>query len=198
MILNDFSGVWISDFQVQKKVEDKKARQSLGSLSTMAIVGSELKKTKSIHVPAMIFRIMEVGKTGKFRVEILEECGFYSESIIQKIVNITPDKKNNIAFTFADAKVYSPSSSQYEVLRMGLQIFGLGDVGNMVGNVVINAAQENDLPSNTKTAYQFELQYVDGELKGFCYIIQNYADTKTSQQTQNDVFEIVLKKRSIL
>jgi len=164
-ILDDLSGIWISNLNTENKKEK----------------------------PFLICQIKEIGKTGKFRIELLKDCGFYSESIIQKVVNISPDKKNNITFTFADAQTHN-TSTKYELLRFGTSMLGLGYVADGLANIAINAAEANDLPSNTKTAYQFDLQYMNGELTGYCAIVQQQDKNNSSKQTYNDLFEITLRK----
>ena len=191
-ILDDLSGIWVSD--LNKEMKHPNANKSESMMSVMQSVSKQKKdkKTKEER-PFLISRISEIGKTGKFRIELLEECGFYSESIIQKVVNINPDKKNNITFTFADAQTHN-TSTKYTLLRLGTQMAGLGNLGEGLANMAITAAEANDLPSNTKTAYQFDLQYANGELTGYCTIVQQQDKNNSSKQTYNDIFEITLAK----
>jgi tetratricopeptide (TPR) repeat protein len=198
-ILNDFSGIWISEAVTEENVVTPKKskkdayREAYEAAKKNESTSKDVSKKMS-KASSFVFKITEIGKTGKFRIEILPESGFYKESIIQKTVNVVPDKKNNVTFTFADAQSYMPSQSKYDWLRLGVQVFSNNAVSNAIGNMTINSLQEKDLPSNTQTAYHFELQYVDGELKGRCNIIQQHADAKTNKYTQDDYFEITLKK----
>jgi len=171
-MLDDFSGIWISDIKNDK------------------------------GLPAFLFRITEMGKTGKFRVEMLPESQFYSETIIQKIVNAEPDKKNNLSFVFADAQVYNPSNAKYSfwsvILNTGLGMAGTSQFTQSMANVGLEMAREKDLPKSTQTAYAFDVQYSNGELKGSCIIKQMHNNSKTNTEKQNDYFEIILKKDAAL
>jgi len=142
--------------------------------------------------PAFIFKVSEIAGEGIFRIEILPESAFYSGSIIRKTANITPNQDNSFTFSLADAESYIPSQAKYQFLR------SLIPTNNpwvqSLGNVGVTAVQEKDLPSNTKTEYSFKFQYVDGLLQGRCNILKQKADTRSTQVTQDDYFEISLRK----
>lgn len=165
IILDDFSGIWISNLFSEK--------------------------TK---LPPFLFKVMEVGKTGKFRITILPESGFYRESIIDKVVNVVPDNKNGIRFTFADAQAYVPGQAGYDFLRGIANIaFSNNSLAALGTTSALSLMQENDLPSKTQTAYNFDLKYDNGTFKGYCNIIKNVSDPKRTNN-QDELFEITLKK----
>ena len=167
-ILDDFSGIWISNLHTEK--------------------------TKT---PLFMFSITEPGKEGKFRVELLPESGFFSKSIINSKVNVVPDNKNGIRFTFADAQAYIPSQAGYDLLR-GIADITLSNTSSLAAlgaTTAVNAVQANDLPSNTQTAYNFDLKYNKGQLKGYCNIIKNVSNPK-GMSNQDDLFELVLEKNN--
>ena len=192
-ILDDLSGIWISELRMQT-LEDQNTNSQ--TIISMPDGKSKNKNRSESKMPiSFVFKITEIGHEGKFRIEILPESGFYKESIVQKVANIVPDKKNSIIFTFADAQAYTPSQSKYDWMRLGVNLLsGNNDLSRQVSTIFINSFQEKDLPSNTQTAYYFDLKYVDGKLKGFCNIVQQKADTKTNQYTYDDYFEISLQK----
>jgi tetratricopeptide (TPR) repeat protein len=171
-ILDDFSGVWITDVSMKRKGD----RDS---------------------IPVMIFKIMEVGKEGKFRIEILPEGGFYRESIINKTVNVVPDDKHGLRFAFADAQAYIPSQSKYDFLRsLASAVPSTNNIYNSFATGftnVINSVQESDLPNNRQTTYAFDVKYEDGVLKGYCNVIRNFANAKMTNN-EDELFEITLMK----
>jgi len=188
-ILDDFNGVWVSDLANNKRNNSKLLIESTYRV--------DLNLT-----PVLIFRITEMGRTGRYRVEILKESYFYKESIIKKIVNIYPDKNNSIRFTFADEERYIPSQSKWEGLRLFGSILGqaIGGVGGDIFNIGVSAAanfgQEIDIPSNAQTVYDFELQYKDGALVGYCNVIQGYSSARSSKDTGYDFYEIKFWKEN--
>jgi len=188
-ILDDFNGIWVSDL-----VSNKVSKNNM-LMETLYRVDQNL-------TPILIFRISEMGRTGRYRVEILKESDFYQESIIHKIVSIYPDKNNSIRFTFADEARYIPSQSKWEALRWlgGFAGQAIGGIGGGIVNVGVstfaNIGQENDIPSNTQTVYDFELQYKDGALVGYCNVIQGYSSARASQDTKNDFYEIKFWKEN--
>jgi len=183
-ILDDFSGIWVSNL-VDKRY----------GVDTCYRVDLNLK-------PLLLFRITEMGHTGKYRVEILKESAFYKESIIKKIVNVVPDKKNSIKFTFADEERYIPSQSKWNLLRDVVKIAGSavpgvgGDIASAVGRAVVDVGQESDIPSNTQTVYDFELQYNDGRLTGYCNLIQGLSSAKVTKDTENNFYELEFWKEN--
>ena len=207
-ILDDIKGLWVSnlvnvsdkkqrDVYFSQMVKDKKlSSKDAEMLKTDGLLLDTTYRADPKLTPLMFFRMTEMGKTGKYRVEILKESAFYKESIIQKVVNIVPDKNNTIRFTFADEAKYIPSQAKWNALRdignaVGGAIGGFGgQITNMIANTAVNAGQENDLPSNTQTVYDFELQYNDGKLTGYCNVIQGYSSAKVSKETKNDFYEI--------
>jgi len=207
-ILDDIKGLWVSnlvnisdkeqrDAYFSQMVKEKKlSSKDADALKTEGLLLDTLYRVDTKETPLLLFRITEMGKTGKFRVEILKESAFYKESIIQKIVNVVPDKNNAIRFTFADEAKYIPSQSKWNALRdigglIGSAIGGVGgDITSSVTNAAANAGQESDLPSNTQTVYDFELQYNDGKLTGYCNVIQGYSSAKITQDRKNDFYEI--------
>ena len=207
-ILDDLKGLWISnlvnisdkkqrDTYFSQMVKEKKlSPKEADALKTEGLLLDTTYRVNTESTPLMFFRMTEMGKTGKYRVEILKESAFYKESIIQKVVSIVPDKNNTIRFTFADEAKYIPSQAKWNALRdigaiVGGAIGGVGgDITNMVANSAANFGQEGDLPSNTQTAYNFELQYNDGKLTGYCNVVQGYSSAKATKETKNDFYEI--------
>ena len=188
-ILDDLKGIWISDVKMPKNnsLQVQSLWKSYGGMSEIS----------QDSVPVMVFKIIEVGNEGKFRIEMQPESGFYKESIIRKVVNIVPEK-GNLRFTFADSEIYNPSEAGYAFLKIvmgaAMSATGLPSEVGQIGNVVIDAAQENDIPKETKTLYDFQLTYENGKLKGYCNVLQHQKDAKTDRYTKDDFFEITLEK----
>lgn len=166
-ILDDLSGLWISDL-VFKKDNNR---------------------------PYVILKVEEVA--GKFRVTLLPESGIFAESIYQKTVNIVPAKDNSFRFTFADTYVHNPSSSAYNMLRIGVAALGGSELTQGLMQEGVNMAEEGDLQSNTTTGYHFELKYNNGKMEGLLNILQKHANTEVSQTTQDNIYEISFTKRDI-
>ena len=213
-ILDDLKGLWVSnlvnisdkkqrDDYFSQMVKDKKlSSRDANVLKTEGLLLDTTYRVDRYLKPLMFFRMTEMGKTGKYRVEILKESAFYKESIIQKIVSIVPDKNNSIRFTFADEEKYIPSQAKWNALRdigfmFGSAIGGVGgDITNIVANSAANIGQEGDLPSNTQTVYDFELQYNNGKLTGYCNVIQGYSSSKVTKDIKNDFYEIEFWKEN--
>jgi tetratricopeptide (TPR) repeat protein len=184
-IFDDLNGEWVSINNVQ-------------------IVKLGNRKTGTLHwATDFIFKIVEVGKTGKYRVTIQSEnCMFYTESIIDKTVNIAPAKDNSITFTFADAQAHTPNQGGYEMARLGLRVLGevagVGSIAQDIAQTTITATQLNDLPNNTQAAYIFELKYEDGKLKGWVNIRSKFSDPTKQKTTKDELYEITfIKKTSV-
>ena len=177
-------------------ITEKQVKQDeiLDDLSGLWISNLVLEKDKSHHY--VILKIEEVKKTGKYRVTILPESGMYKESIIEKTVNIVPTKDNSFRFILADAISHNPSSSKYDFLRIGASALGGSDLTQALAQTSVNAMQEKDLPSNTQTAYYFELKYSNGKLEGLLNVVQKYANTQTNKTTQDKIYEIYFVKNN--
>jgi len=177
--LDDLSGIWVAVDNL--KITDKDKKNGATSWHT-----------------DFIFEISEIKKTGKYRVTIMNEgCDYYKESIIDKTVDIVPQKDKSFNFTIADAQAHSPNQGGYAALRFVSKL--AGDVTGMsfvtdAGNAAVDVAQANDLPNNTQTAYIFGLQYQDGKLNGLVNIIQKYANPNKQQTSRNDVYDITFVK----
>jgi tetratricopeptide (TPR) repeat protein len=182
VILDDLSGEWASIDNVQ-------------------ILETDTKTGNITWITDCILKIEEVGKTGKFRITILQEGSrLYSESIIDKTVDITFDQDNFFSFTFADVRVHTPNQGGYEWLRLGGRVVGeLAGASDIVQDMVqtsITSAQLNDLPNSTQTAYIFKLKYIEGKLKGMINIVGKFTDQSKQQTTKNELREITFTKKS--
>ena len=207
-ILDDINGLWISNLV---NVSDKKQREAsllslvknhklsqsdAETLKTSGMVLDTCYRVDMKSTPLLFFKITEMGKTGKYRVEILKESSFYKESIIQKVVNIIPDKNNTIQFAFADEERYIPSQSKWGFLRFAGSVAGqaIGGFGGQIAegltSTLADAGSESDIPSRAQTVYNFELQYNNGLLTGYCNVIQKSSSAKAEKETQNDYYEI--------
>jgi len=187
------------EYYFKKEVQKTKILDDLTGYWVSNLILNHPKK--NIPVPFVILKVQEIQKTGKYRVTIIPECGLYSESIIDQTVNIIPDKDNSLRFTFADAKTHRPSGAGYDFLRFASSAI-LGN--DLVGQAVqsgINAAQEKDLPSNTKTAYDFQLKYNDdyndGILEGLFSIVQRFSNSDKNKTTQDSYGEIYFTKQCL-
>ena len=213
-ILEDLNGIWISNlvnisdrrkreayFSLYAK-EQRLSQQETAQLKARGMVLDTCYRVDMNLTPLLLFRITEMGRTGRYRVEILKESAFYKESIIRKIVNIVPDKKNAVRFTFADEAKYIPSQAKWDWLRIAGSVAGgaIGGIGGQLTELTTSAAadfgRESDIPSNTQTVYDFELQYRDGELVGYCQVIQGYSSAKEAKDMQNDFYEIKFWKEN--
>ena len=158
------------------------------------------KMTQASNIPYVILDIKEIQKTGKYRVTIRPECGMYRESIIEKTINIIPEKDNSFRFIFADAQTYTPSGAKYDLMRVGASFIG-NDIAQTVAQIGVNALQSGDLPSNTQTAYDFHLkydsEYNNGILDGLYNVIGKHSNPNTSQTTDN-LNEIYFTKQRIV
>jgi tetratricopeptide (TPR) repeat protein len=167
-ILNDLSGLWISDRVAQDNS-----------------IFSEYKDR-----PYVILEIREIQQTGNYRATLHPHSTMYEETFVNKTVNITPQKNNSFRFIYADTKVYNPSSAQYNGLRAILGAAGGSDTFQGLGNFAIDLAQENDLPSNTETSYDFDLKYNNGKLTGLLNIRGKHATLSgagTKQSNQDEI-----------
>jgi tetratricopeptide (TPR) repeat protein len=179
VILDDLSGEWVAIDNIEvSKIEDD---------------------GKIWFDSDFIFQITEVQKTGKYRIEMLPSGNrHYSDNLIEKTVNIVPAKDNSFTFTFADAVVHTPKSSNYDMGRFLGRMLSTASNSNWIGDmadIAINAAQESDLPSNTQTAYTFALKYDEGRLIGMVNIIGKFADPTRQQTTGNELYEITFVKK---
>jgi len=207
-ILDDINGLWVSNLV---NISDKKQREdyfsSMAKKQKLSNAATDRLKADGILLdtcyrvdptlsPLLLFQISEMGKTGKYRVTILNKSAFYKETIIQKTVNIVPDKKNSVRFTFADEARYMPSQAKWNFLRIAGSIAGqaIGGVGGQITegltNTLVDVGSESDIPSNAQTVYDFELQYKDGQLVGYCYVVSRQSSAKAEKETQNDFYEI--------
>ena len=194
-ILDDLSGYWVSNlFAVWNK-------------------GSKAYLT---NIPYVILDIQEIQRTGKYRVTIRPECGgytpgcgLYKSSIIEKTINTVPEKDNTFIFTFADAQAHNPSGATYNAFRSLLDLAssaagaGIGsDIISKTGGFILDKRQENDLPSNYQTAYNFQLKYSreydGGVLDGLYNIIQKYSDPQTSLKTRDNISDIYFTKQRVV
>jgi len=177
--LDDLSGIWVAVDNLEITNKDKK-------------VG-----TISWHTN-FIFEISEIKKTGKYRVTIMKEgCDYYTESIIDKTVDIVPQKDKSFNFTIADAQAHTPNQGGYSALRFVARVAGAATGMDWVtdaATTAVDVAQANDLPSNTQIAYIFGLQYKDGKLEGLVNIIQKFANPNKQRTSRNDVYEITFVK----
>jgi len=184
----------IASLEYRKEKQTQQA-QILDNISGLWISNLVLKKDE--RRPYIVLKIEEVQKSGKFRVTLLPESGMFKETIIEKTVNIAPGKDNSFRFVLADALEYNPSSSSYDFLRIGVSALGGSDLKQALGQTAVNAMQEADVPSNTKTAYHFELKYENGQLKGLLNIVQKHAVSQTNRTTQDEMLEIFFTKQNI-
>jgi len=190
-ILDDLSGLWVSDWTADNT---KSLKEMLKSMSA-----EELELMQYIDMPYVMLEIKEIQKTGKYRVTLHQHSRIYKESIIAKTVNIVPTKNNSFQFVYADSKVYNPSAAKYNGLRAAINAAGGSGLAQGLGNVAIDFAQENDLPSNTQTAYEFDLKYKDGKLEGLLNIIGKHAVQSvagTAQTNQDQLYEISFTKNN--
>lgn len=201
-ILDDLSGTWVGIDNLRIVNSKKVTQRPFSSVEPVATATNNL-KTENIYQLAwhtdFIFKISEIQKTGKYQITIMKEGSrYYSESIIDKTVNIVPQKDNSFNFTIADAQVYTPNQGGYSVAR-----FGAGMLGNLTGmnwlgdaaNVAVDATQSNDLPSNTQTAYIFALKYRDGKLEGLVNVVQKFSNPNQQRTTKNELYEITFVKK---
>lgn len=179
-IMDDINGVWVATDNIE--ILNKNAKT--GAISWMA---------------NFIFQFTEIQKTGTYRVTMLEQGSrYYSENLIEKTVNIVPAKDNSFTFTFADAKPYMPNQGTYSGMRLLGNVLGQAVGSSLVSdltNVVTDAVQSVDLPSNTQTAYTFALKYDNGKLVGLVNIVEKFSDPNRQQTTGNELYEIIFVKR---
>jgi len=174
-IMDDISGIWISNWTEHDN-------------SIFAV-----NKDK----PFAILEIQEIGKTGEYRVTINSNSKMYQETIIDKVVKFRPVKDNSFQFTYADSKIHNPSSALYDGLHAVLDATGGNKLLQGVGKTIIEYKRENDLPSNTQTAYYFQLKYDNGKLKGYLNVKGEYAAQSgagTIQSNQDQLYEINFTK----
>ena len=179
-ILDDLSGTWVAIDNLEIFKTDKKTEQIT-------------------WLSDFVFEISEIQNTGKYRVTIVEKGSrCYKATITDKTVNIVPQKDASFNFTIVDAQVHTPNQGGYAGARGAigiLQNFGiipswLGEAGN----VAVDIAQSNDLPSNTQTAYIFALRYIDGELKGLVNVVQKFANPNQQRTLENGLHAITFVK----
>ncbi|MCL2098635.1 MAG: hypothetical protein FWH23_07775 [Bacteroidales bacterium] len=184
----------------KSEVHDKFLDDLSGTWVAMDNLTIENQGTGNISYHAdFVFKIVEIQKTGKYRVTIRKEGSrYYSESIIDKTVNIVPQKDASFNFTLADVQTYKPKQSNYSWAR-----FGAGLLGNLTdsplltdaANIAIDAAQESDLPNSTQTAYVFALKYRNGKLEGLVNVIQKFANPDQQRTLEEGVYEINFVKQ---
>ena len=155
------------------------------------IIAQINKKTgETSYLADFVFEISEIQKTGKYRVTI-QKAGsrYYRETIIDKTVNIIPQKDASFNFTIVDAQIHTPNQGGYAGARGAigiLQNFGIIPAWlGQAGHVAVDIAQSNDLPNNTQTAYIFALRYIDGELKGLVNVVQKFANPNQQRTLEN-------------
>jgi tetratricopeptide (TPR) repeat protein len=177
------------EYRYEKQAEQTKIMDDLSGIwvSNLVLKSDERK-------PYVILEIKEIQKTGKYRVTVLPESGFYKASLIEKTVNIIPTKDNSFRFILADAQAYTPSGSTYDFLRLGVSALGGGDLVQGLAQTTINAVQASDLPSNTQTAYDFKLKYTDGKLDGLLNVLQKQAKANENNTTQDEIYGIIFRK----
>ena len=180
-ILDDLSGVWMScNFDVSEMTANN--------------------AYSPIPVPTLVLRVTEVGKEGKFRIEIMSGCNMYRETIINKTAYVTPSDNNIINFVFYDEQYYEPSQSGYEWKRFWAdqigENLGFSDFTRSLVNTGINTQQMNDQPSSTQTVYNLSLRYENGTLKGYCNVVNNFRKMQT-KSTKDNLFEIILIKEDV-
>jgi tetratricopeptide (TPR) repeat protein len=177
-ILDDLSGEWVA-------------------MDNITI--TKLEKDSSIRFNSdFVFQIDEIQKSGKYRVTMKPEGSrYYSADLIEKTVHIVP-KENAFTFTFADATVHTPNSAGYGVGRLLGRALGSAMGSDWIGDltdIAMSAAQENDLPSSTQTAYTFALRYEEGKLVGMVNVVGKFADPTRQQTTGNEIYEITFVKK---
>ena len=180
-ILDDLSGAWVAMDNIQ-------------------IIKTDVKTGAVTYMADFIFKITEIQKTGKYRITIQREGSrYYRETIIDKTVNIVPQKDHSFNFTIADAQTYTPNAGIYSAARLGARMLGtvtemdwLGDAAN----VAIDIRQTKDLPSNTQTAYIFALKYKDGKLEGLVNVVRKFADQTQQKTLENGLYEITFVKQN--
>jgi len=174
-ILDDLSGIWVA-------------------VNNLQIAPKKKKTDEDLFFADFVFEISEIQKTGKYRVTILpENSRYYTESIIDKTVNIVPQKDASFNFTIADAQSYTPNQGTYSALKLLGSLTGTSWVTDAT-NIAVDAAQANDLPSNTQTAYMFALKYNEGKLEGLVNIVQKFNDPKQQKTSENGLHEITFVK----
>ena len=174
-ILDDLSGIWVAVNNLQMAPKKKKTDENS-------------------FFSDFVFEISEIQKTGKYRVTILpENSRYYTESIIDKTVNIVPQKDASFNFTIADAQSHTPNQGSYSVLRFLGSLTGTSQITDAV-NTAVDVAQANDLPSNTQTAYMFALKYKEGKLEGLVNILQKFNDPNQQKTLENGLHEITFVK----
>jgi len=174
-ILDDLSGIWVA-------------------INNLQIAPKKKKTDEDLFFADFVFEISEIQKTGKYRVTILpENSRYYTESIIDKTVNIVPQKDASFNFTIADAQSHTPDQGTYEILKFIGNLSGQSWVTDAT-NVAVDVAQANDLPSNTQTAYIFALKYNEGKLEGLVNIVQKFNNPNQQKTLENGLHEITFVK----
>jgi len=174
-ILDDLSGIWVAVNNLQMAPKNKK-------------------NDENMFFADFVFEISEIQKTGKYRVTILpENSRYYMESIIDKTVNIVPQKDASFNFTIADAQSHTPNQGTYSVLRLLGSLSGTSWATD-AANAAVDVAQANDLPSNTQTAYMFALKYNEGKLEGLVNILQKFSNPNQQKTLENGLHEITFIK----
>ena len=174
-IFDDLSGVWVA-------------------VNNLQIAPKKKKSDDGLFFADFVFEISEIQKTGKYRVTILPENNrYYTESIIDKTVNIVPQKDASFNFTIADAQSHTPNQGTYSVLKFLGNLSGQ-DWMSDAANVAVDVTQANDLPTNTQTAYMFALKYNEGKLEGLVNILQKFSDPNQQKTLENGLHEITFVK----
>ena len=178
---------------VEYKTEKQaKQEQILDDLSGLWVSNLNLNNR-----PYVALKVEEVQQSGKFRVTLLPESSIFRRSIINKTVNIAPEKDNSFRFVLADAVAYNPSASTYDFLRIGISTLGGSNLTQALAQTTVNAIQDLDVPSNTQTAYFFDLKYNEGKLEGLLNTVQKRTTVQTNQTTQDEMLEIVFTKQDM-
>jgi len=188
--------VYVLERQIGKS---QKTDDFLNDLSGTWVAMDNLTVGVFYYTADFVFEISRFQQTDTYRVTIIPKGSrYYSEGIIDKTVNIVPQKDQSFNFTFADAQVHTPNQGKYSALRLGAEVAGALSGKSWVSdatNVAIDMKQSNDLPSNTQTAYIFALKYIDGNLKGLVNVVQKYADPTQQRTLKDGLYEITFLKR---
>jgi tetratricopeptide (TPR) repeat protein len=180
-ILDDLSGEWVAvdNFEVTGKDEN-------GNIK---------------YLSDAIFNIKEIEKTGTYRITIQQKGSrLYSENIIDETVNVKPAKDNSFTFVFAEASAHTPKSGGYNFAKflggLAAQKVGVSWVSELT-NVVVDAAQESDLPSNAQTAYTFAIRYDTRKLVGLVNIVDKFVSAKKQKTRKNELRTITFEKNDM-
>ena len=189
--------VYVLERQIGKS---QKTDDFLNDLSGTWVAMDNLTVGVFYYTADFVFEISRFQQTDTYRVTIIPKGSrYYSEGIIDKTVNIVPQKDQSFNFTFADAQVHTPNQGKYSALRLGAEVAGALSGKSWVSdatNVAIDMKQSNDLPSNTQTAYIFALKYIDGNLKGLVNVVQKYADPTQQRTLKDGLYEITFIKKN--